>query len=164
MVNTYSFAATPFDDSAVVELLTTYRNEVSEREADAGRSLDMSMMTGTAADATADQMVPPNGVFLGVFRDGVLIGCGGVRATGDHACEIKRMFVVASARGGGIARALLSRLEAEGAGLGCRLARLDTRTVLTEARALYLSAGYVEVDRYNDNPFAQHWFEKPLDR
>ncbi len=164
MTNTYSFAVTAFDNPAVIELLTTYRNEVSERENEAGRSLDMSMMTGTAADATADQMVPPNGVFLGVFRDGVLIGCGGVRATGDRACEIKRMYVVSNARGSGIARALLGRLEAEGAGLGCRMAQLDTRTVLTEARALYLSAGYVEVDRYNDNPFAQHWFEKPLDR
>ena len=27
---------------------------------------------------------------------------------------------------------------------------------------MYLSAGYVEIPRYNDNPYANHWFEKRL--
>lgn len=44
--------------------------------------------------------------------------------------------------------------------MGCTGVRPDTRSVLTEARALYASAGYVEVERYNDNPFTQHWFVK----
>ena len=29
-----------------------------------------------------------------------------------------------------------------------------------EARALYLRNGYREVARYNDNPYADHWFQK----
>jgi hypothetical protein len=28
---------------------------------------------------------------------------------------------------------------------------------------LYRSAGYVEVDAFNDEPYAQHWFEKRLE-
>jgi hypothetical protein len=33
---------------------------------------------------------------------------------------------------------------------------------LTEAIALYRSAGYVEVSRFNDEQYAHHWFEKAL--
>jgi hypothetical protein len=32
-----------------------------------------------------------------------------------------------------------------------------------EALQLYRSSGYHEIARYNDNPYAQHWFEKDLD-
>ena len=34
--------------------------------------------------------------------------------------------------------------------------------VLTEALALYRSTGWVEVPAFNDEPFADHWFEKQL--
>jgi len=33
---------------------------------------------------------------------------------------------------------------------------------LVEAIAMYRSAGYVEVAAFNDDPFADHWFEKRL--
>ncbi len=28
--------------------------------------------------------------------------------------------------------------------------------------AMYERAGYVRIDRYNDNPYAEAWFEKQL--
>lgn len=40
--------------------------------------------------------------------------------------------------------------------------RLDTRGDLTEARALYGRLGYHEVESFNDEPYAEHWFEKAL--
>ena len=39
---------------------------------------------------------------------------------------------------------------------------LDTNRTLTEAVALYARAGYTEIERYNDNPYAEAWFEKAL--
>jgi hypothetical protein len=39
---------------------------------------------------------------------------------------------------------------------------LDTNEVLTEAVAMYERAGYHRVERYNDNPYAHHWFAKAL--
>jgi hypothetical protein len=27
---------------------------------------------------------------------------------------------------------------------------------------MYRARGYAEIDRYNDDPYANHWFEKPL--
>jgi len=35
--------------------------------------------------------------------------------------------------------------------------------VLVEAQAKYRREGYREIARYNDNPYAQHWFEKKLE-
>ena len=40
--------------------------------------------------------------------------------------------------------------------------RLETNHRLTEAIGLYRSAGYAEVPAFNDEPYAQHWFEKHL--
>ncbi|MFI5926598.1 low temperature requirement protein A [Micromonospora sp. NPDC051543] len=41
---------------------------------------------------------------------------------------------------------------------------LDTNRNLTEAIALYRSAGYREIPPYNTERYAHHWFEKPLAR
>ena len=40
--------------------------------------------------------------------------------------------------------------------------RLDTNQSLREALLLYRSSGYREIPRFNDNPYAHHWFEKTL--
>jgi hypothetical protein len=37
-----------------------------------------------------------------------------------------------------------------------------TNRALTEAIALYRSAGYREVPPFNTEPYAHHWFEKTL--
>jgi hypothetical protein len=42
------------------------------------------------------------------------------------------------------------------------VARLETNRALTEAIALYRAAGYVEVEPFNDETYAHHWFEKRL--
>ena len=63
----------------------------------------------------------------------------------------------------GLGRRLLGELEAAAVGLGVRIVRLDTNASLVEAIALYRSAGYVEIDPFNDEPYAHHWFEKRLD-
>ena len=105
---------------------------------------------------------PPGGAFLVVLLDGAVVGCGGVRTLEPGVAEIKRMWIAPSARGRGIGRRLLSALEAAATGTGAERIRLDTSAHLPEAIALYLAAGYVEIDRYNDNPDAHHFFEKRL--
>ena len=40
---------------------------------------------------------------------------------------------------------------------------VSPRTKLAEAIAMYGRLGYVAIERYNDNPYAQHWFEKRLE-
>ena len=87
---------------------------------------------------------------------------GGAPLPPGAPTEIKRMWISPAARGLGLGRRLLETLEACALAGGARTARLETGGVLTEALALYRSAGWVEVPAFNDEPFADHWFEKPL--
>ncbi|MDX1382210.1 MAG: HTTM domain-containing protein [Thermoanaerobaculia bacterium] len=59
-------------------------------------------------------------------------------------------------------RRLLAALEQHGRRLGHQRVRLDTNGTLTEAIRMYRRSGYAEIERYNDNPYAQLWFEKTL--
>ena len=109
-------------------------------------------------------MSPPGGTFvLARDADGEVAGCGGLQRHDHNTGEIKRMWISPRSRGLGIGRRLLAELECCAAGLGYTSVVLDTNGTLVEAIAMYESAGYVEIDRYNDNPHAEHWFVKQLD-
>jgi GNAT superfamily N-acetyltransferase len=66
------------------------------------------------------------------------------------------------ARGLGLGRHLLETLERCALAGGAQVGHIETSDVLTEAISLYRSAGWVEVPAFNDEPFADHRFEKPL--
>jgi GNAT superfamily N-acetyltransferase len=120
-------------------------------------------MAGTALtggpSATPEDFSPPGGAFLVGFVDGVPACCGGVKALGGGAGEIKRMYVVPAFRGRGLARALIAALEDAARELGHTVMRLDS---VSRTWAMYRAAGYREIADYNDNPHADHWGEKRL--
>lgn len=140
-------------DPAAAALLSSYAAELDER---------FVVRDPAAAETEAADYQEPGGTFLVVYRDGRPIACGGVRSLGNGAAEVKRMYVVPEARGQGVGAALLERLEREAQRLGFTRLRLDTAASLTAAHALYRSAGYREIDDYNGNSAASHWFEKPI--
>ncbi len=70
------------------------------------------------------------------------------------------MWVSADARGLGVGRRMLETLEIVAREFGLSTLRLETNRTLTEAQALYRKRGYVEVEPFNDEPYAHHWFEK----
>lgn len=107
---------------------------------------------------------PPTGWLVIARIDGQPAGCGAVTRLGDEVVEIKRMWTAPDARGQGVARRIVARLEEIATSIGARTIRLDTNRTLSEAQAFYRSAGYREIERYNDNPYAHLWFEKRLDR
>ena len=111
-----------------------------------------------AGQSTAD----PGRVVL-ALRDDRTVACGTVRRLAAGVGEIKRMWVDPTARGVGLGRRLLAHLEHLAFGQGLHLVRLDTNATLTEAIALYDRSGYRRIPRYNDNPYADVWFEKILD-
>jgi DNA-binding MarR family transcriptional regulator len=114
------------------------------------------------ATAKPHEVRPPAGLFLVAYLRGAPIGCGAVKHFANGVSDIKRMWVAEPARGLGIGRRLLAQLEARATEHGTQVLRLETSRLLNEAIALYLSAGYVEVPAFNDEPFADHWFEKRL--
>lgn len=113
--------------------------------------------------AGAAELSPPGGAFLVGYEAGAPVCCGGVKRLPDGACEIKRMYVVPTARGRGVARALLLALEHEARRLGYAIARLDTGPRQPAAKALYESTGYRPVANFNANPVATYFGEKRLD-
>lgn len=139
--------------------MTAYFDELSER-------FPEGFDPGDTLVADAGSFDEPHGVFL-IARSGPELGataiaCGGVHHLDGRCGEIKRMWVHPDWRGVGLGRRLLSTLETHGVRLGYDTVRLDTHSVLAEAIRMYGTAGYSPIDRYNDNPFAKHWFEKPL--
>ncbi|MFL5843112.1 MAG: GNAT family N-acetyltransferase [Solirubrobacteraceae bacterium] len=103
---------------------------------------------------------PPAGLLLVATLHGEPVGCGALRFHDAAAPDIKRMWVAASARGLGLGRRLLAELESHAAARGAERVRLETNRALTEAIAMYRSAGYEEIPAYNDERYAHHWFEK----
>ncbi|HEX6714954.1 MAG TPA: GNAT family N-acetyltransferase [Thermoleophilaceae bacterium] len=144
----------PTSDPTAAALLNAYAAEMEERFA--GRE-------PCRVTTVAGEYVEPSGAFLVVYDDGEPVACGGIRALPDGTAEVKRMYVVPDARGRGIGALLLDRLEDEARRLGYGRLRLDTGAQLEEAKALYRSAGFHEIDDYNGNRAASHWFEKQLE-
>ncbi len=108
---------------------------------------------------------PPAGVFIVVRDDdGVPVGCGGIRRiderVGEVCYEVKHVWIEPGSRGRGWSRQLMDRLDSTALGFGAAWIVLDTNESLEAAQQLYRSSGYSDVERYNDNPNATHWFAK----
>ena len=126
------------------------------------RRFDAGFDPALSISADADELRPPRGALLVATLGSDPVGCGALKFHRGAPTELKRMWVAASARGLGLGRRLLAELEAEAQRRGSRTVRLETNRSLTEAIALYRSAGYREVPAFNDEPYAHHWFEKTL--
>ena len=136
--------------------LTQYYAELARRF-DAGFDVSLSR------DPDAADMEPPRGLFL-LARDpdGASLGCAGLQGKGGALAEIKRVWIAPAARGQGLARRLMDQAETGARALGLTTLRLDTNRALPEAIAMYHRLGWTEIDRFNDDPYAQVFFEKRL--
>ena len=109
-----------------------------------------------------EEMTLPAGLFLLATLYGEPVGCGALKFHPGEPAEIKRMWVSPATRGLGLGRTMLTELEARAIAHGATATRLETNRTLTEAISLYRSAGYREVEPFNAEPYAHHWFEKVL--
>ena len=130
--------------------------------AELGERFEEPFDPGRTLPAGRDELVPPTGAFLIARIAGHPAGCGGLRTLAPGVGELMRMWVDGAHRGLGIGKRLLAALEEQAETLGHARVRLYTNRSLDEAKAMYRAAGYVEIDRYNDDPYADHWFEKRL--
>jgi DNA-binding MarR family transcriptional regulator/N-acetylglutamate synthase-like GNAT family acetyltransferase len=127
----------------------------------AGR-FDGGFQAAHSIPATEEDLTPPAGLFLLASLHSEPVGCGALKFHDDGPAEIKRMWVAERARGLGLGRRILAELEARAAAQGVRVVRLETNRALTEAISMYRSSGYREVEAFNAEPYAHHWFEKDL--
>ena len=113
-------------------------------------------------DPEARDMLRPRGAFIVAVSDGLPIGCVGLKGTGGEIAEIKRLWVAPSARGLGLGRRLMETAESAARELAIKLLRLDTNSALPEAGQLYRTSGWTEIERFNDDPYPDLFFEKHL--
>jgi DNA-binding MarR family transcriptional regulator len=139
-------------EASAQRCLNAYFAEI-DRRFDTGFDAALSTAPGV------DSMRPPAGLFLVATLRGEPVGCGGLQFHSDAPPDIKRMWVTESARGLGIGRRLLAELEGRAR---AHVVRLETNRSLGEAINLYRSSGYREVEAFNDERYAHHWFEKRL--
>jgi GNAT superfamily N-acetyltransferase len=134
-----------YDDPDAVKLNDQVQLEYVARYGDG----DVTFMDAAHFD-------PPHGLYLLAYdEDGRAVASGGWRTQdaspegfSDGDAEIKRMFVVASARGRGLARVILARLEDSAATAGRTRMVLETGLKQLEAIALYRSCGYEDVPKF----------------
>ena len=112
--------------------------------------------------AHAYELTPPAGLLLVARLREEPVGCGALKFHENTVGELKRMWVAPRARGLGLGRRLLEALEHKAREAGMRVLHLETNRTLIEAIELYRHAGYQEVEAFNDEPYAHHWFEKRL--
>ncbi|MGI3183637.1 bifunctional helix-turn-helix transcriptional regulator/GNAT family N-acetyltransferase [Nioella aestuarii] len=138
-----------------IHCLTQYYQEL-ERRFETGFDVNLSR------DPDAADMIRPRGVFLLAMSDGLPIGCVGLKGSGAPVAEIKRLWVSPAARGLQLASRLMTGAEDTARDLGISTLRLDTNSALPEAAALYRKTGWTEIDRFNDDPYPDMFFEKRL--
>src|SRR3954453_10860319 len=88
-----------------------------------------------------EQVFQPNVRFFVAYIHGAAVGCGAV-ALFDGYAEVKRMYTRATARGRGVGKALLARIEREARDTGKPMLRLETGTLQAEAIGLYEGYGF----------------------
>jgi DNA-binding MarR family transcriptional regulator/N-acetylglutamate synthase-like GNAT family acetyltransferase len=135
---------------------------LGEYYAELGSRFDGGFDETVSLAATPEQLRLPAGLFVVAFLHGEPVGSGALKFHGRRPAELKRMWVAPQVRGLGLGRRLLVELERLAADHGVRTLRLETNKSLVEAIALYRSSGWREVDAFNDERYAHHWFEKRL--
>lgn len=154
--------------AASIEILPTDPEDpdaqhcLAQYVAELNRRSDRGFDPNVGATALPHEVRPPAGEFFVAYLHGEPVGCGAVKYHRDAPAELKRMWIAPAVRGLGLGRRFLATLEDCARRSGAAVGHIETSATLTEAMALYRSAGWVEVAPFNNEPFADHWFEKRL--
>jgi DNA-binding MarR family transcriptional regulator/GNAT superfamily N-acetyltransferase len=135
--------------------LSQYFAELDER-------FDIGFEPARSLYSDTGVFTPPGGAFVVARMRGRPVGCGAVKFKGKQPAEFKRMWIAKEARGVGLGKRLLIELENHARTAGAPAVRLETNRALEEAIAMYRKAGYVEIEPFNDEVYAHHWFERRL--
>ena len=112
-------------------------------------NLDYQDFAGEIARLPGKYSAPGGALFLALDASGLALGCVGLRPMGAPGwCEMKRLYLLPSARGFGLGRALTSALIDEATRLGYQRLMLDTLPTMMTATALYQQVGFKRIEPY----------------
>lgn len=138
------------------------RHCLGEYYAELGRRFKQGFDVSRSRDPDAKDMRRPRGTFIVAMSDTLPIGCVGLKGTDHGYAEVKRLWVAPAARGLRLGRRLMDAIEDAARELDIALLRLDTNSALPEAGQLYRTTGWRAIQRYNDDPYPDLFFEKQL--
>jgi putative acetyltransferase len=136
-------------ETTSVERVCAPTDEVRGLIDELDRTLSMEYLPEQRHGIALDALFQPSVRFFIARLAGVAVGCGGV-AFGENYGEVKRMYVRDVARGRGLARALLARIEIETVNCGRRLLRLETGSRQLDALRLYYRAGFSRCEPFGN--------------
>jgi GNAT superfamily N-acetyltransferase len=164
----YRLAHLDEDRSQVRELFWEYLQWANARvNEEFGVSFDIETMLEDDMQAL-DVYFPPSGRLVLVFEEGKLAGLGCLKALRRSVGEIKRMYIRPEFRGRGLGRGILEALLSAARDIGYSNVRLDSARFMGAAHALYRSAGFQDIEPYDESEippeFREHWIfmEKTL--
>ncbi|MBW8889905.1 MAG: GNAT family N-acetyltransferase [Fibrobacteres bacterium] len=94
---------------------------------------------------------PGDGVFLVLYQDGAVIGCGGLRRLAGMDAELVRLWLRRDRRKLGFGRMVFERLLREAAALGYARIFLDTSHRCKDAVRLFRRNGFVDCAPYKES-------------
>jgi ribosomal protein S18 acetylase RimI-like enzyme len=95
---------------------------------------------------------PPEGCILLAEESGCFVGCVALRPLEDKICEMKRLYVRSGYRGRGIGKMLACSVIDRAREKGYEKMRLDTIATMKEAKTLYYSLDFRNINAYRYNP------------
>jgi GNAT superfamily N-acetyltransferase len=92
-----------------------------------------------------NQPTPPRGAYFVAYAGSRAVGMGAHRPLEEETTEVRRMYVLRSARRNGVARAILAQIEEDARARGFRRLVLETGNRQRPAMKLYESSGFHRV-------------------
>jgi len=157
----FTIEAVDPSDPVADRIIRAYMADVASRWY--GRPATTEEVDQALIDEPYDDLRGRFGALLIALEAGHGIGCAGVRFTGDYA-ELTKFFTLPDHRGRGVGSRLLQEIERTCGARAVGTIRLDTRAELKEACALYERSGFERVDAFNDEPYSDRWYTKPLNQ
>jgi len=93
---------------------------------------------------------PSGGTYVIAYEVENPVGCGALRPIDSATVEVRRMYVLKSARRAGVARKILAVLEASASRMGYKVMRLETGNRQQPAMSLYESFGFARIAPFGE--------------
>ena len=101
-------------------------------------------------------------VFYCLKADERVIGTVALKKLNDDTAELKALYLDKSFRGQGFGKRLIDIVIKEAEMRGFKYVVLDSMKQYKDARRLYEKCGFTDVERYNDNPYADVFMKLDL--
>ena len=135
----------------IVSLFSEYTDYLIKGDAVFAEYLKQQKFDKELEDLSEKYGMPWGRLYL-LRCDDKTAGCIALRKIDDNSCELKRLYIKPEFRGNGISKTLVARIISDAKEIGYQYILLDTLPFLKSAIQLYRSAGFYEIEKFNDSP------------